>query len=306
MAKVPGKVGALYYRKARIQAITIAFNDNDPSADTITDSGNGLVTAGFEAGDHIVVSGSTSNDGTYLAATVVAGTVTLDPADTLTDEVAGDLVTIVEALPGSVAAAFYNWTLDIGGDVVECTTFDSDGWREYIATLRDWTATAEKYWVSDSNQDDWIGTEMLVRFFTRYDASPDVTNAFFYEGYALVTGLSTAAPVGELVTQTLTFQGTPKATLTGTGIAFVDNDPSADTITDSGSGLLAAGFEDGDKFSVVGSESNDGSYTIDTVTAGTITLIATDQLTNESAGAQVSIATVIRLKTRTTAWPTGG
>jgi hypothetical protein len=75
-----------------ITATTIAFVDSDP--DTITDSGNGFLTARFRAGDSITVSGSTSNDGTYTIASVVAGTITLDAGDELSAEAAGDTVTI--------------------------------------------------------------------------------------------------------------------------------------------------------------------------------------------------------------------
>lgn len=74
-----------------ITADTIAFVDSDP--DTITDSGNGFVTAGFVVGS-ITVSGSTDNDGTYVVDTVAAGTLTLAVAETLTAEIAGDTVTI--------------------------------------------------------------------------------------------------------------------------------------------------------------------------------------------------------------------
>jgi len=72
-------------------------------------------------------------------------------------------------------------------------------------------------------------------------------------------------------------------------IAFNDNGANPDTITDSGSGFVTAGFVDGDKITISGSTSNDGDYTIDTVVAGTITLIATDELTTEIAGDNVTI-----------------
>src|SRR3990167_6500337 len=59
------------------RATTIGFAENTASADTITDSANGFLTAGFQPGDQLTVSGSTSNDGTYVIATIVAGTITL-------------------------------------------------------------------------------------------------------------------------------------------------------------------------------------------------------------------------------------
>jgi hypothetical protein len=72
-------------------AATITFNDANP--DTITDSASGF--GDFQDGQQILVSGSSSNDGTYTVSTAVAGTLTLQSADTLTAEAAGESVTII-------------------------------------------------------------------------------------------------------------------------------------------------------------------------------------------------------------------
>jgi len=58
-----------------LTASTIAFV---ATGNKITDTGNGFVTAGFEAGDTLIVEGSTNNDGQYLITSVEAGTLTLD------------------------------------------------------------------------------------------------------------------------------------------------------------------------------------------------------------------------------------
>lgn len=77
------------------RAATIAFNENNASADTITDSGNGFLIAGFQPGDSITVSGSALNDGTYVIAAVTAGTITIRGNQDLTTEAAGATVKIV-------------------------------------------------------------------------------------------------------------------------------------------------------------------------------------------------------------------
>lgn len=79
-----------------VNGITYAFVNSGP--DTITDSDSGFVTAGFEAGHDIVVEGSESNDGEYTLATVAAGTLTLDSADELTTEAAGENITITRLI----------------------------------------------------------------------------------------------------------------------------------------------------------------------------------------------------------------
>lgn len=60
---------------------------------TITDSDSAFVTNGFAAGQTLIIEGSTSNDGVYLIKTVVAGTITLDIAGSVSQLVA-------EASPG--------------------------------------------------------------------------------------------------------------------------------------------------------------------------------------------------------------
>ena len=73
----------------------------------------------------------------------------------------------------------------------------------------------------------------------------------------------------------------------GTGYAFNDADP--DTITDSDNLFVIRGFKAGDKIRVSGSTSNDGTYTIASVAAGTLTLDGGDSLSDEVAGDDVMI-----------------
>lgn len=80
--------------KAKQIAATIAFVDNSPDAPTITDSGSGFEQAGFQVGDQLTVSGSASNDGTYVIGSIVAGTITLLARESLTTEGAGATVTL--------------------------------------------------------------------------------------------------------------------------------------------------------------------------------------------------------------------
>lgn len=67
-----------------------------------------------------------------------------------------------------------------------------------------------------------------------------------------------------------------------TDLTFVDGGVGVDTITTAAGDFVAAGFETDGIFTVSGSTSNDGSYTIVSVVAATITL-ATGTLTAEGA-----------------------
>ena len=79
---------------------------------------------------------------------------------------------------------------------------------------------------------------------------------------------------------------------TGTGIAAVDSNP--DTLTDSANGFLTAGFKSGQLIHVTGftgTSANNTTYKVDSVAAGTITLISDDSVTGDTAGESVTVTT---------------
>ena len=88
---------ALEDTTGRISATTISFSGG---GDTISDSGNGFVTAGFQTDDKIRIIGSSSNDGDYTVE-VSAGSLTIDSGST-TLETAGESITIYQ-IPKAVA-----------------------------------------------------------------------------------------------------------------------------------------------------------------------------------------------------------
>jgi len=107
------KAWDLKWTNHNITASTISFTHNAESADTISDSGNGFVTAGFVKGDKITITGDSENNGDYTIDSVVAGTITLISTDTLTTEIAGDSVTII--------ANCENWETESYNDKVIAT-----------------------------------------------------------------------------------------------------------------------------------------------------------------------------------------
>ena len=70
----------------------------------------------------------------------------------------------------------------------------------------------------------------------------------------------------------------------GTKLTFVEGGGSADTIVDTYALFLEKGFMPGMSFTISDTVSNNKTVTIASVTAGTITLIATDDLTDEAEG----------------------
>jgi len=138
---------------------------------------------------------------------------------------------------------------------------------------------------------DYVWNELKVQTVLDADAAKPLFN--FDRSYSLPSDFIRAMNVEDddiyevIGTKLYTNYGfTP--TINGITFAFVDSGP--DTITDSDSGFLRAGFKAGDTITVQGSASNDGDYTIDSVVAGTITLDAGDALTTEAAGSSVNIS----------------
>ena len=166
MAEIHGNQGGVFYRSGYIAADTISFPDNNP--DQIADSGSGLVTAGFIAGDTIAVTGSTSNNGEYTIAGggVAAGALTLIGGDSLDGEAAGDDV-IVQTVPGTRIGGFFSWTLNWAGDAIDTTDFADGGSRTFTRGSSNWTASAEKFWLDDEVGllDMEPGESVLLRLF---------------------------------------------------------------------------------------------------------------------------------------------
>lgn len=90
------------------------------------------------------------------------------------------------------------------------------------------------------------------------------------------------------------------ANITDDTIAFVNSNP--DTITDSNNNFLDRRFIDKEQIIVTGSASNDGTYTVNTATAGTLTLIDSDSLTPEAAGSTVTIVQDKWIAIEITSW----
>lgn len=101
---------------ATITGTTIAAVDGGGSADSFTDSGNGFITAGFTAGDVVIVKGFTGGGeaaiGPFTLVSVVAGTMTVATGSLVADA-AGESVTITALSNGSVKNIFKDGVLEI-------------------------------------------------------------------------------------------------------------------------------------------------------------------------------------------------
>jgi len=98
-----------------------------------------------------------------------------------------------------------SFSIDWKSDIEEITDFadGSAGYKTYLPTLKDWTATIEMNW--DASNTAIPGSSATLTL------TVDGTSA--YTGSAILTGISVSEPVGGVVTCTGSFQGNGALTL---------------------------------------------------------------------------------------------
>lgn len=101
ITKVASVTSNTITKKGYYSGTSIAFVSGTPA--TITDSSNGFITAGFVAGQYIVISGSSANSGIFKIKTVTAGTITLVNDEVLTSESSGPTIILKVENAGSWA-----------------------------------------------------------------------------------------------------------------------------------------------------------------------------------------------------------
>jgi len=117
-----------------------------------------------------------------------------DPLEAVT--VSGEALTLIQA------GGFFNWSVDGDGEDAEATTFQSQGWKEFVRTLKGWSGSAEAYW-GDRQFFDSLGQTIVVKLFV--DSGPSQS---CLEGFAVVNGDGIEGPVDGLVQETIDFTGT--------------------------------------------------------------------------------------------------
>ena len=149
------------------------------------------------------------------------------------------------------------WFFEIVGRVVHLWQYVESSATDTLAGIR------------ISLPDEYYGKQLIY-------PNEDITNGLRIEYTALIE------PFVDEAWESLT------STISGTGLAFVDGGVSSDTITDTGSGFVTAGFASGDKIRIIGSASNDGDYLLTGAIAATLT-VATGSFTAETASQSITI-----------------
>ena len=108
-------------------------------------------------------------------------------------------------------AEISNWSLDLGADDIDITSFDSEGWKEYLAGLKEWSGSIEGNFVADDTNGQkailnaWLAGEKLEFTF-------EVSSGVIFKGDALVKP-SIEVPVDDKASFSCDITGTGALTL---------------------------------------------------------------------------------------------
>lgn len=119
-------------------------------------------------------------------------------------------------IDGDRIAEIANWSLDLGADDIDVTSFDSDGWKEFLAGLKEWSGSFEGNFAY--NDDPKTGNKGQKAIFQAWlnsetvEISLNVNNAISLEGDALVKP-SIEVPHDDKASFSCDYQGTGPLTL---------------------------------------------------------------------------------------------
>lgn len=117
----------------------------------------------------------------------------LEPEDEVT--VSGKSVIVTQR------GGFFNWSCDLSSDMADVSTFQSNGWKENLPTIKGFSASAESYW-GDSEFSESVGKEVIVALYT-----DNGTSKRRYEGYALISSDSLENSAEEIINESIEFEG---------------------------------------------------------------------------------------------------
>lgn len=202
---------------------TISF---DSASKEIRDSGDGLVTAGFKAGDKIQVKGTSSNDGIYTAVSVAVGAIVVEEA--VADESAGSYIAIAAGRGGAINDIFREGIIEIRSGSQPASANDAES-GTLLVTITDNgsahdSATGENGLEMDDAADlgvvekkaaqTWKGTAVnsgtagWFRFFDRSHTTGQSTSARRFDGAVATSGAElNMASTAITASQTVTIDG---------------------------------------------------------------------------------------------------
>jgi hypothetical protein len=182
-----------------LNSASVAFTDEATTANaaktryTITDADKRY----WDRNTTVTVKKDTVTQTTGFHIEYPGGVVVFDEA--LTTEaitVTGAYFTVSQIL------GFFNWDLKVGSKTIDATTFQSSEWEEFVMATKNFTATAEKFWIIDASYTDYIGQEFILVLYTDFG-----TPKTRFEGYGNINNIDVSLPVGDLIKEKIDFSG---------------------------------------------------------------------------------------------------
>ena len=114
-------------------------------------------------------------------------------------------------LSANKVAEISNWSLDLGADDIDITSFDSNGWKEYLAGLKEWSGSIE----GNLKTDDTNGQKAILNAWlngTKLSFTFEVSSGVSFQGEAFVKP-SIEVPVDDKASFSCDITGTGALTL---------------------------------------------------------------------------------------------
>lgn len=96
---------------------------------------------------------------------------------------------------------FFSWSAELGMETPETTTFMSNGWKEFITSIKEFSASAESYW-GDDEFFSRLGQEVIIALYVDTTASKAR-----YEGYGIIKSDGVETATDDVVNESIEIQG---------------------------------------------------------------------------------------------------
>ena len=111
-------------------------------------------------------------------------------------------------LAGTSLAYSNSFDLNVNAAEIDVTSKDSDGWKDTLSGLRDWSVSADGIVALDSATNaEYLQTLVTNRTRINIKMSTDVSADGYWHGYGYITNLTITAPMEDKVTFSCSFVG---------------------------------------------------------------------------------------------------
>lgn len=112
----------------------------------------------------------------------------------------------------NTVAGMAQWSIDCEAENIDVTNFGSNGWKEFLAGLREWSGSFEGNFVpGDTNGQIALSNAWLNGTTVALELRFDATRRF--SGTALISNMSTEVPLDDKASISFDYQGTAALTM---------------------------------------------------------------------------------------------